>query len=99
MEKLAFHSLPIHKQTAASSLLYPGECWDCKVNHYEGFDWDEMSDDIKEAWGVLGWNQNNWELGGPYPASENKNWGQLSQEEKEAAGYLCYNESIWSSFQ
>jgi hypothetical protein len=96
LEKESFNALTSEQRSFASSLLYPGECWDCKVNHYEGFNWYAMSDVVKQSWGILGWNQSNWELGATFPPSESKHWIDLSPDEQLAAQDLCYNESIWN---
>jgi hypothetical protein len=98
IEHLSWKGLSFEQQKAATALGYPSECWDCKVDKYEGFYWNEVPDQIKHYWRTLGWNKTNWEEGGKEPASEDKSFYQLTPDEKDAATNLCYDRDSWDNW-
>lgn len=42
------------------------EQWDCYINHYSDYDWDELINaTVVEYFITLGWNQESWETKDP----------------------------------
>lgn len=91
-------------------LGYMEETWDCCINHYTAWTYEEISDFGKEiedplfkiSLKVLGWNEGNWGSSTSssdgtvdIPRSEEKSWKELNLLEKGAAEYLCYTQSLW----
>ena len=73
-----------------------GEDWDCHINHYEGYWWDDMVYyGYDEYYTVLGWNANNWDNNGELPESEGLYWDQLTPEQQAAASQVCYFRDLW----
>eukprot|EP01048_Picozoa_sp_COSAG05_P015816 COSAG05_NODE_1953_length_3792_cov_3.706201_1_plen_1236_part_10 len=58
--------------------------------------WEELSDDVREAWVVLGWTEASWGYEESPPATENMDWDELTEEQREAATSLGYREQSWS---
>ncbi|MBW1616644.1 MAG: hypothetical protein JRJ49_08960, partial [Deltaproteobacteria bacterium] len=48
------------------------------------------------AWGVLGWNEENWTEETNIPESEGKTWVELSDNEKAAVTSLGYTDASWT---
>ena len=72
--------------------------WDCYINHYNFYDWDELVDDgVQEFFETLGWNNNSWIGNEDPPASDGKLWMDLSFEEKSAAEEVCFFKATWNS--
>jgi len=63
--------------------------------------WDELTEEEQAAWGVLGWDEENWISDDPtmIPVSETTPWADLSAEEQEAATALGYDEASWAEIQ
>lgn len=59
--------------------------------------WQEMSEDERNAWQILGWTDKLWELDQPamQPPSSSKAWADLSENERAAARRLGYRSSTW----
>ena len=61
-------------------------------------DWQAMSDQQKNAWQTLGWNEQMWESDAPAePASNSKAWVELSENERTAAQRLGYTHISWDA--
>jgi hypothetical protein len=61
-------------------------------------DWQAMSDQQKNAWQTLGWNEQMWESDAPAePASNSKAWAELSENERTAAQLLGYRRNTWDA--
>ena len=57
-----------------------------------------MSDQQKNAWQTLGWNEQMWELDAPAePGSNMKSWTELSEDEQAAAQSLGYTRHTWDA--
>jgi hypothetical protein len=72
------------------------EVYDCYVNHYQDYWWDELDIPILQAYQTLGWDQLHWNGLKPPPDSDGKDWYELTQEEQRAAIELCYLPETWS---
>ena len=81
---------------AMNNFGYDENVWDCWINHYSYYDWDEFIQyEFAEPLIVLGWNQSNWDGDAPEPESDSKDWIELTVEERTAAEELCYFEEVW----
>jgi len=69
--------------------------WDCYVNHWEYYDWNDFPEGIQSYWEALGWTEGNWENGADPPASEDKFFSELAAAEKTAAEELCFFAETW----
>mmetsp|Transcript_4037 Transcript_4037/g.7756 ORF Transcript_4037/g.7756 Transcript_4037/m.7756 type:complete len:211 (+) Transcript_4037:1465-2097(+) len=88
-----------------ASLPDPGLCWDFKVNHYNGYSWEELADtvnpfgnNVQEAATILGWTQEMWDsltFDTPIPASECKLWLELEPAESWAVRSMGWNVITW----
>ena len=65
-----------------------------KATHYEDWDWDELSEEVKAAASALGYDQKLWDGDGK-PPSEDKDWEELTKAEREGAERLGYTEETW----
>lgn len=72
--------------------------WDYETidDFYARFWWGQMTDETRQKWQTLGWNQAFWDNGTAEPASASKRWEQLSGPERDAALWLGYNQISWS---
>ena len=81
---------------AMNNFGYDENVWDCWINHYSYFDWEEFVQyEFVEPLIVLGWNQSSWDGDAPEPESDSKDWIELTVEERAAAEELCYFEEVW----
>ena len=64
------------------------------------FKWNELSQDEQQLWGILGWEEANWDGTGtqpvPVPASDSKSWDELTENERSAAEDLGHSEADWN---
>ena len=86
IEKLAFHDISDSQQEAATAIGFTEESYNCWVNHYIGFGWDELaSQGMQIYWVYLGWNSDMWDQrydkNGDKPRSEWKYFYDLSELE------------------
>jgi len=99
MEYYRFNELYEEEQQSVLTLGLDGEMWDCYMNHYYRYSWDEIIDvGIEDSLEVLGWTQSMWEGGGEDgggPESQDVSWEELTEEEQVAAGMICYSEKSW----
>lgn len=72
------------------------EQYDCFVNHYDNYDWDELEEyDLAQYFVQLGWSNESWTGAAAEPESESKLWQALTEAEKTAAGMICFFQGIW----
>lgn len=66
---------------------------------WENFDWSELNDAEKRAWGALGWTEKRWESddSAAYPASAFEDWSELQPFERTAALMLGYTQRSWDA--
>jgi hypothetical protein len=63
---------------------------------WEGLDWNQMSDDERQAWETLGWSRALWETDNSEGASSSsKAWSELTGKERNAAAWLGYTAQNW----
>ncbi|KAL7546468.1 hypothetical protein ACHAWF_009800 [Thalassiosira exigua] len=97
IEKKGWTALTSNERDAASVLGFVQGTWDCFINHYQQYEWDELAaKGVQEHYRQLGWTQEFWEHdvdGVPY--TEARWWDLLTENEKKAANALCYFEDNW----
>lgn len=98
VEKKRWSSLTSNERDGANLLGFTEGTWDCFVNHYEDYSWEELVEKgVTEYYEGLGWTQDHWEhnaVGVPY--TEARWWGQLTDMEKSAANGLCFFKDNWN---
>ena len=97
VESLIYDDLNANQIEATYVLgLAPKEIWNCFINHYQGFNWEELADaGVQELYMTLGWTDESWNALADPPASEGTNYESLTIEQQEAAQQLCYRKETW----
>ena len=104
VEDMSWDTLFDDMITAGTTMGYNEDRWDCCLNHYENFDYDELLaedwPELQAAYKILGWDKDIWNVEDlpehDQPKSEDKNWDELNLLEQQAADFLCYNEESWN---
>lgn len=78
-----------------------GVCWDFWVNHYDGYDWEDLDEtftpfgeNVKELLELLGWDQESWDdkdFTSDIPESECQFWVTLDPIQKWVYTSLGWN--------
>mmetsp|Transcript_7524 Transcript_7524/g.15021 ORF Transcript_7524/g.15021 Transcript_7524/m.15021 type:complete len:650 (-) Transcript_7524:298-2247(-) len=84
---------PLQQSDAIRLGLYE-RTWDCFQNHYHSKRWISLEGEVRDAFRVLGWDENGWAANFRPPSYENK-WGRLSEMEQTFANRICYFEDNW----
>jgi len=98
IESLVFDDLNPNLQDATYVLgLGPGKIWDCHVNHYQAYNWEELKTLAlkQDLYIALGWSFESWNALADPPATDSKKWNELSAAEQSAATELCYRQETW----
>ena len=96
LETLAYSDLTSQEKLYLMSLGLDGEQWDCYMNHYNGYYWDDLPKaGISEHLTTLGYTQTTWDEDDGAD-TEDMYWDELSEEQKEAAYKLCYFKNSWN---
>lgn len=97
VESLVFDDLTTEQKEAAYVLgLAPAVVWDCNINHYQGYSWDELKEvKVQEYYTTLGWNKDSWNVLAWPPKTDGAPFDTLTQEQQAAAKQLCYREETW----
>ena len=103
IEKKSFSSILENSETQAEMILSMGwtqSMYDCYVNHYADYDWEDMQEQASDAipyWEDLGWSKESWNGEVDYvPRTEIMEWDELSEQQQFAALQLCYFQETWS---
>ena len=97
IEELGWWQFTDAQKSGAGALGFTEGQWDCFINHYLTYTWDDLIAEGKDAhFEALGWTQAAWEGSGDSPDTESKWWGQLTTSEKAAANQLCYFQENWN---
>ena len=100
LEQYSFWSLEVAQRQRLNGMLLRANTWDCFINHYEDYDWDEMVDeDIAKYWEGLGWTESSWNGESDEPESEGLDWEELTSDEQEYATEVCYFEELWDELE
>jgi len=94
LESLRFSDLTYTEQNNVLALGMDEEMWDCWMNHYNGYYWEDMPNGKTQYLAVLGYTQTTWDedLGAD---TDNFDWYELSSEQQNAANKLCYFANSW----
>lgn len=104
LEDSAWDSEDVQEVRSYIMLLgYEETSWDCCINHYEDYDWDEfLTWELMEqlaALQTLGWTEDSWEStdASSWSDVDSKNWEELTDFQREmAASKLCYTKETWN---
>lgn len=97
IERKGWDNLTSNEREAAEILGFTVDTWDCFINHYEQYSWEELAaEGVQEHFRNLGWDEGYWthETEG-VPYTDARWWDQLTDTEKLAANKLCYFEQNW----
>ncbi len=95
VESLNFLSLKKKEQELVAAMGLTEAQWDCYINHYEGFAWDELPSETIRNLETLEWDSALWESGAAPPETRDRAWNDLGDAEREAAIALCYRYETW----
>ena len=96
IEASEFFDLSDEQKKAAKQLGFIGATWDCDMNHYVDYSWEELEEYFLDAyWIALGWTKRKWGIPGFASKSEGKNWSELTSAEQDAAMEVCYFQESW----
>jgi hypothetical protein len=97
VEELSWTSLTVANQAAAVTLGFNEEVWDCFINHYDDFFWEDLAtEEVQQYYVTLGWTEDSWNGDADAPESDAFFYNELTAEEKAAANELCYDENLWN---
>ncbi|KAL7532622.1 hypothetical protein ACHAXR_009153 [Thalassiosira sp. AJA248-18] len=97
IEKQRWSTLSSNEREGAQQLGYDEDQWDCFINHYKQYTWDELGEKgVQKHYEALGWTQGHWGgTTGEVAYAETKWWDQFTDNEKKAANALCYFQQNW----
>ena len=96
IEKWRYSDLYDDEMLAVDHLGIDSNQWDCHINHYFGYWWEDMENlGIDIYFLELGWSSENWDQPDNRPETEDMNWKELSEDQQNAARELCYTEELW----
>ncbi|GAX28890.1 hypothetical protein FisN_20Lh196 [Fistulifera solaris] len=81
---------------AIQALGFNETVWDCYINHYRDFSWQELADEGVVVFAViLGWNEEMWDGMTSSPETEFMLWDKLNLGQQQAAIEFCFTQVIW----
>ncbi|KAL3941478.1 MAG: hypothetical protein SGBAC_004166 [Bacillariaceae sp.] len=98
IEHIPFKDLGI-LQPKIAALGLSQEQWDCYINNYSGYKWDQLSSELQIHAVALGWTPTTWAnraISGNKPDVFRNFWDELSSPLKKTAGEFCYFENTWN---
>ncbi|GAX10880.1 hypothetical protein FisN_31Hh089 [Fistulifera solaris] len=95
VESLNFISLEKKQQEIVAAMGLTEAQWDCYINHYQGYSWDELPSETIQHLETLEWDSALWESGAGPPETRDRAWNDLGTPEREAAIALCYRYETW----
>mmetsp|Transcript_20892 Transcript_20892/g.45291 ORF Transcript_20892/g.45291 Transcript_20892/m.45291 type:complete len:652 (+) Transcript_20892:286-2241(+) len=101
IEEKGWRELDPDEKDGALRLGFDRDMWDCFIDHYTSFFWDELNEmsDVKRHLKDLGWTRDNWGSRLGNPVYETKWWHQLTNDERLAASGICYFEENWNPIE
>ena len=95
---IKFEDLPPSAQNSVLELGYESaEAWDCYVNHYKAYDWEDLSPaGVQEYYRNLGWDRESWNGNIEAPESDSSAWDELTEDEQQNLIQLCWIEPTWN---
>ena len=96
VEGWSFHDLYDDEVEGALHLGLDSDTWDCHINHYYGYWWEDLEKDGHDRhFSVLGWNEDMWDNETSYPETDYMYWDELSPAQQAAAEQVCYFRELW----
>lgn len=97
IEKKGWSALTTNERDAANVLGFTEGTWDCFINHYEQYSWEDLEEKgVQQAYRGLGWTEAHWNREvEEVPYTESRWWDMLTDNEKKSANALCYYEDNW----
>ena len=96
IEQWSYDDLYDNEVSGARGLGIDEDMWDCHVNHYLGWWWDELAEyDLARYFIILGWSADSWDGDAPKPEEQDMSWEELTLEQRAAAAQICYTGDIW----
>ena len=96
-------SLADNVMIALEDLGYVKDSWDCCINHYSDYDWEDFKTRVyfeqMLALEALGWTNETWDSTVPdaVPETEFLLWKNLTEFQRSMASRkLCYTEETWN---
>ncbi len=81
---------------AIQDLGFNETVWDCYINHYRDFSWQELANEGVVVFAViLGWNEEMWDGMTSSPETEFMLWDKLNLGQQQAAIEFCFTQEIW----
>ena len=101
VEKRAYEDLNKRETEAAVALGFTDKnVWDCYMNHYDDYDWDELDTaGVQYYFELLGWTEARWSENGDDDTTADfmwdKDWTELDAAQQTAARQLCFQQETW----
>lgn len=98
IERTRWTNLTSNERDAAAELGFTQPSWDCFINHYEQYTWDELNAaGVQTNYLNLGWTEDHWLMKTEStPTTESLWWDMLTDSEKSAANGICYFKDNWN---
>ena len=91
-----FELVYYEKDVAASVLGLDEKSWDCWINHYDSYSWNDLvKRGLDTYWRGLGYTEESWNEEIEDPQKGNT-WDELTEEEKTHATELCFDRDTWN---
>mmetsp|Transcript_11354 Transcript_11354/g.17998 ORF Transcript_11354/g.17998 Transcript_11354/m.17998 type:complete len:128 (-) Transcript_11354:176-559(-) len=96
VEAWSFHDLYENEMVGAQGLGIDDEMWDCHINHYDGYWWEDIEYyGYAQYFNELGWSAEAWD-NGEHPETEDLYWDELTSKQQAAAAQLCWHRDLWN---
>eukprot|EP00978_Attheya_sp_CCMP212_P024994 scaffold79552_cov46-Attheya_sp.AAC.1 len=88
-------------QGNATIVGFTSETWDCHINHYDDYDWEELvAYDLNAYFEIIGYTQDSWEgVNATDLDVDNKYWGEIETEVQGALVAICWTEDLWDNYK
>lgn len=72
---------------------------DAPEEHWNAFEWNELTNEEKKLWRKLGWAEGSWSAdnSSDYPESYSTHWRELTPVQRRAATALGYDQATWDA--
>jgi hypothetical protein len=100
IEALSFETILLaqpDKIEVIRNMGYNEPTWDCYINHYGDFTWEELAEaDVQKYLVMIGWTEDSWENeNSDPPPADDEFWGDLTTEQRDGAKGICYFRQLW----
>ena len=96
LENWRFADLVDNEQAAAGGLGINEAMWDCHINHYKGYWWQEL-EQLQQYFVLLGWDMSMWDDGVSTPETHGMKWYELTANQRAAAKQVCFSKALWNA--